>query len=289
MSSIDIPVTHVFRRVDARKLDQAALRGLTESIREIGIINPLRVRPVRRHVDGGETDAWEVTAGAHRLAAALKLGLETVPCIVVEDTDLRAELAMIDENLMRAELSPADRAKQTARRKELYEELHPSTKHGGNLHGAGVANFATPDEKRFTEDTASATGKSERVVQLYAERGEKIAPDVLDKIKGTRLDRGNYLDELKKLSHDDQRKRVESALANDARQAAEHQRAVKLDADVKARAAREVAEVIAQYVPGEAWDSVKANLYAAGAKNIADALTNITGQAIMDRRYGEVA
>lgn len=58
-----------------------------------------------------------------------------------------------------------------------------------------------------------------------------------------------------------------------------------IDADVKSRAAKEVAEIIAEHVPGEWWDAVKSNLYAAGAKNVADALTNITGQSIMDRRY----
>ena len=49
---------------------------------------------------------------------------------------------------------------------------------------------------------------------------------------------------------------------------------------------KEVAEMIAEHVPGEWWDAIKSNLYAAGASNIANALTNITGEAVMDRRYG---
>lgn len=59
-----------------------------------------------------------------------------------------------------------------------------------------------------------------------------------------------------------------------------------VDADVKSRAAKEVAEMLAEHVPGEWWDAIKSNLYAAGAKNIANEFTNITGQSIMDRRYG---
>lgn len=39
---------------------------------------------------------------------------------------------MIDENLCRAEMSPAKRASQTARRKAIYIELHPETSHGGD-------------------------------------------------------------------------------------------------------------------------------------------------------------
>ena len=77
---------------------------------------------------------------------------------------------------------------------------------------------------------------------------------------------------------------VERAL-NPDRVAAERARS-KIDRDVKDRAAREVAAMLAEHVPGDWWDALKANLYAAGAANIANELTNLTGQSIMDRRYG---
>lgn len=72
---------------------------------------------------------------------------------------------------------------------------------------------------------------------------------------------------------------------NPVRVEAERNRS-RIDADVKQRAAKEVAELLAEHIPGDWWDSLKANLYAAGAANIASELTNITGQSIMDRRYG---
>ena len=88
-----------------------------------------------------------------------------------------------------------------------------------------------------------------------------------------------------------------SALLEAARESPERQvdalreiaerKASRIDADVKDRAANEVANMIAEHVPGEWWDAIKSNLYAAGASNIANALTNITGQSIMDRRYGD--
>ncbi|RUM95935.1 hypothetical protein EET67_20665 [Pseudaminobacter arsenicus] len=90
-----------------------------------------------------------------------------------------AELAMIDENLCRSELSPADRARQTARRKAIYEELNPETRPGAiRAHAANAAMgndvdanlAATP----FTADTARVTGLSKRTVQRDAERGEKV-------------------------------------------------------------------------------------------------------------------
>lgn len=216
MQAQDLPITHIFVRQDARKIDETAVRGLIESIREVGIINPLRVRPARKHVEGVEADAYEVTAGAHRLRAARKLGLEVVPCVVVADDDLHAELAMIDENLMRAELGQAERSLATARRKAIYLELHPQTGHGANQGDDG--RFAPSrqlgdTESRFTAHTSEVTGRSERAVQRDVEFGSKISERALSLVAGTHLDSGTYLNKLKKLGPAEQEARVQRELA----------------------------------------------------------------------------
>jgi hypothetical protein len=59
----------------------------------------------------------------------------------------------------------------------------------------------------------------------------------------------------------------------------------KLDGDVKARAAQGVASKIAKYVPAGEWDMSKADLYAAGASDIAQELAEI----IVDRSAGKAA
>lgn len=197
-----LPLANIKLRSDARAIDPASVHALADSICEVGLINPIRVR---------QTDAgWEVIAGAHRLQACASLGLVEIDCIVVDDDDLTAELAMIDENLCRAELSPSDRARQTARRKAIYEELHPETRHGGEREPSRQVG----DLPRFTEDTAKATGQSERTVQRVAERGEKILPEVLDMIRGTKLDTGAYLDKLKALPGSEQYKAASRDLLN---------------------------------------------------------------------------
>lgn len=290
MQAVALPITHVFVRKDARKVDDATVAGLMASIREIGIINPLRVRARGEEANGLSGVAYEVTAGAHRLRAARKLGLEAVPCVVVDDNDLHAELAMIDENLCRAELSPADRASQTARRKAIYEELHPETRHGGDRASRQVGDLV--EAERFTAETASATGKSERAVQRDAERGEKVCEPALALVRGTALDTGTYLDRLKKVEPGEQVETVNRALAGIARQA-ERDRAETLasrnksrvEADVKQRAAQEVAELLSLHIPPDAWDGLKANLYAAGATNIAGMFTNLTGNSVMPDQW----
>lgn len=208
-----LPIEKIVRRADGRAIELSTVAALAESIATVGLINPIRVR-----VAG---DGWEVIAGAHRLEASKSLGLTDIEADIVSADDLHAELAMIDENLCRAELSPSDRAQQTARRKAIYLELHPETGHGANLEGAGVANSATPDTPRFTKATAAVTGQSERTVRLDAERGEKVCDQAMTLLRGTSLDTGTYLDRIKNLQPSEQVHAVKRDLAFARQQARE--------------------------------------------------------------------
>lgn len=279
----ELPIDQIAIRSDARAIDETTVAALSESIANVGLINPIRVRSVG---DG----QWEVIAGAHRLSACKSLGLAEITAIEVTDDDLHAELAMIDENLCRAELPPSDRAKQTARRKAIYIEINGPSKAVGGYASAVAQGREVADDNlslaSFTADTAKLTGKDQRSVQRDAERGEKIIDAAIDVIRGTVLDTGTYLDKIKKLSPSEQVFAAKRDLAwhhSQERQKAKDAKAAKIQADVKARAAREVAQMIAEHIPGEWWDSIKSNLYAAGAKNVGDAFSNIVGESVMDR------
>jgi len=232
----DLQTDQIIRRTDARAINADTVSGLVESIGAVGLINPIRVRAAGDH--------YELIAGAHRLEACKALGLAEVTCDVVESTDLIAELAMIDENLCRAELSPSDRASQTARRKAIYLELHPETGQGNPGVSRQVGDIRDRAEtERFTADTAKATGQSERTVQRVAERGEKILPEVLDMIRGTKLDTGTYLDRLKALPGSEQYRAASRDLLNlknQERQAMASRTKVKIaDAPLNDEAAQE--------------------------------------------------
>jgi hypothetical protein len=281
----DLPTEQIARRADARAVNPDTVSGLVESIGAVGLINPIRVR------QSGE--GWEVIAGVHRLEACKELGLAEVTCDVVADDDLHAELAMIDENLCRAELSPSDRARQTARRKSIYEELNgPAKANSARAANAAMGRGDVNEQysSTFVASTAAMTGQSERVVQLNAERGQKILPEVLDLIRGTSLDTVTYLDKLKKMPGSEQFNAATRDLSFLNKRDRQNERAKdeaakrsKIQSDVKSRAAKEVAGILAEHVPGEWWDAVRANLYAAGASNIAHEFTNITGHSIIDR------
>ncbi|RLG91231.1 chromosome partitioning protein ParB, partial [Candidatus Bathyarchaeota archaeon] len=67
------------------------LEELAESIKELGILEPLIVRPVE--------DKYEVVAGHRRLLAAKIAELKEVPCVIKEMTDKQVLLERLHENL----------------------------------------------------------------------------------------------------------------------------------------------------------------------------------------------
>lgn len=264
-----------------REVDQKQVAGLAESIKEVGLLNPITVYPREIVRNGQAVDGYGLVAGAHRLEACKSLGWQEIPAVVSDLGEQERTIAECDENLCGPVLTASERAMFTARRKEAYLVLHPETaKPGPKPENCGAVRYDP-----FADDQSRKTGRSSRSIREDAERGEKISPAAVDILRGTRLDTGKYLDTLKGLEHAEQVARVKADLAARERQPREDQKSAKIDADVKSRAATEVAEIIAENVPGEWWDAVKANLYAAGAKNVADALSNITGQSIMDRRH----
>ncbi|MDD7908533.1 ParB N-terminal domain-containing protein [Pseudovibrio exalbescens] len=170
---------------------------LAASMDEIGLKEPIVVREVKR----GRSKQTELVAGAHRLAAAERLGWEEISVSLVEASDLEARLIEIDENLMRRELSPLDRAIFLNERKKVHEELYPDTKHGGDVKSADfkeknqVANLAT----RFSKAAAEKTGLSERSIRRAVAIISRLSPDVIDLVRQTGLaESGKELEALAK-------------------------------------------------------------------------------------------
>lgn len=204
--------THRLRRAD----DQTVAR-LVDSITVVGLLHPIVVRSAKVPDRGITVDGYHLVSGANRLEACRRLGWETIPAIVTTLDELHCQLAEVDENLCGARLTPSERALFTRRRKEIYEAIHPETRHGQNQHTRSPQNEDSSDSaERFTRATAKATGVSEKVVQRDACRGEKIAEDALRDVKGTTLDRGAELDAMKTLPPEDQRRLAAEAKAGKA-------------------------------------------------------------------------
>ena len=182
-----------------RALREELVDDLQASIQQVGLLNPITIR--RPH--GGAVP--HLVSGAHRLAAARRIGWQTIPCCTIDSDDDGAALVEIDENLARVELSPAERAMHVAKRKEIYERQHPETKHGA----VGRGGKRDPNVRPFSFDTAAKTGRSRSAVAVDATRAKHI-PQIGECI-GTSLDQGDELDALAKLTPEQQAPIIEQA------------------------------------------------------------------------------
>ncbi len=100
--------------------------------------------------------------------------------------DIDSQLAEIDENLIRNELSTLERSEQYERRKRLYEVKHPETKHGARGRGSTKnAKVKDAESASFTQDTSTKTGQSKRTVAEDVQIAAKISKPVRDAIRDT--------------------------------------------------------------------------------------------------------
>lgn len=119
-------------------------------------------------VDCGHT----LIAGLHRLEAAKLLGWTEIECTVSGLEGLQVELAEIDENFVRADLSPVDYGNLLLRRKEIYETLHPETRNGGDCRSEKIrsAKCASDSAKSFVDDTAEKLGVAPSTVRRQRQK-----------------------------------------------------------------------------------------------------------------------
>jgi ParB family transcriptional regulator, chromosome partitioning protein len=90
-------------RQPRRDFDEESLADLAASIAQLGVLQPLLVRP-------GQGGRYELIAGERRLRAARAAGLAAVPVVVV-DTDERGSLERaLVENIHRSDLNPVEEA-----------------------------------------------------------------------------------------------------------------------------------------------------------------------------------
>ena len=94
---------HPFEGHPFKVLDDELMEQTVESIKQIGVVSPLIIRP---DPEGG----FEILSGHRRLHAAQLAGLETVPVIVKEMDDDAAIIFMVDSNLQRENILPSERA-----------------------------------------------------------------------------------------------------------------------------------------------------------------------------------
>jgi ParB family chromosome partitioning protein len=143
-------------RLQPRKsFDEAALKGLSDSIKEKGVIEPV---VVRRNSGG-----YELIAGERRWRAAKMAGFGEVPAVIADVSDEESLEFAIIENIQREDLNAIEEA-------EAYRSL---------------VNFGLTQE-----EVARKVGKERATVANYL-RLLKLPPEVKDELSSGRISMGH--------------------------------------------------------------------------------------------------
>ena len=159
---------HPFEGHPFKVLDDELMEQTVESIKQIGVLSPLIVRP---DPEGG----FEILSGHRRLHAAQLAGLETVPVIVKEMDDDAAIIFMVDSNLQRENILPSERAFS-------YKMKLEAMKHQGERGDLTSGQVGQKSVGTVSRDiVAEQAGDSSRNVQRFI-RLTNLIPEILDMV-----------------------------------------------------------------------------------------------------------
>lgn len=176
-----------------REATPQSVEELARSIAAVGLMNPVTL-------DQNNT----LIAGLHRLEAAKLLDWTEIECNIIGMNSVQAELAEIDENIVRTKLTKQELGDQLLRRKELYEMLHPETRQGmRNGQTSKNANLASLETKSFTQDTSEKTGMSKRTVSRLLQIANNMTQDAKRIVQASDLTQDTAL-KISRLPYDQQ-------------------------------------------------------------------------------------
>lgn len=144
------------------RADPGDVDGLAATIAEHGLLQPLAVVPIGQ-------GRYRVVYGNRRRAAAVKLGLERVPCILLDADDPRRLVQQVTENVQRQDLNDLEKALAFAR---LREQI--------------AADGKPHNEGELDELTGRMVGLTSRTVRRYLGLLE-LTPEVQELLRSGEL------------------------------------------------------------------------------------------------------
>lgn len=174
------------------------LEDLVLSIRERGVLQPIRVREIKTN------ESYEIVAGERRWRAAKEIGLAEIPAVIVHDqTPEQAQVDALIENVVREDLNAVDRAEALAQLRvnlgsptwdELARRIGITRRQVHNLLGLTTLPTAVQEDIR----QGALTEKHGRALRLL-----RSQPNLLDEahhaIKARSLSGEQALDYVRSL------------------------------------------------------------------------------------------
>jgi N6-adenosine-specific RNA methylase IME4 len=181
-----------------RKANAKKVQELAASIFEVGLLNPIVI----------DRD-FKLIAGLHRLEAFRQMNLPQIRAIVKEGLDAnKAELAEIDENLIRNELSEAEQIQALKRREEILSAAGEWRGRGGN--GSNQHRSKSPDSgdlhRTGTRNLAEAMGVAPSTLREKLAIAKDLEEEALQAATGSPVElTQGQLKQISKLSPEKQR------------------------------------------------------------------------------------
>ena len=173
----EIPVASIHRSPYQPRVtfDEESIAELAQSIRQVGLIQPL---VVRKAPEGG----YELVAGERRLRAVKSLGMEKVTCIVEQSVqDESSAMMALIENLQREDLHYLEEAQcystLLSTSNLTPEELAPRL---GKSQSSSANKLRLPEEVKTAMADAHLTERHARA--LLKLRDEKTQLELVDKV-----------------------------------------------------------------------------------------------------------
>lgn len=184
-SSLPLDVIKVREQVRTLFEDEdSSLQELADSIRRLGVLQPVLVRP-------GEDGTYELIAGERRYRAAMLANMKEIPAIIRDIADDLIEDAQFAENVQRKNLTQIEIAKKLQRDFESANhdlgklaEKHAKSK---SWLSKMLGLLALPEQaKRLVAENISADVDVISTVKVIEARDAKAAKDLVDDLKQTR-------------------------------------------------------------------------------------------------------
>ena len=178
------------------RTDIGDLVGLAETIREHGVLQPLGVTPR----DG----AYRIVYGNRRREAAIVVGLDTVPCLILEEqNETDRLLCQLLENIQRKSLNDMEQGRALRRlRDDIARRSPPGT-----------------SERALNDAVAKRLGLSPRTIQRYVALCD-LPPTVQDLLQREELT-VTHAQHVCALSGDERREEVARLAADEGLSAAD--------------------------------------------------------------------
>lgn len=202
-----LPLDAIEAGTRLRAVSPAQLENLLLMAEDTGLTTPIHVRK--------NGTAYQLIDGAHRLAAAKRLGLPDIACLAFACRQDEARAMEASNNLGAARMTPLQTAVFAASWKRDYYEKHPERK-PGLFKGNRYTGKLVREETSLTNSVAQAFGITERRARHILACGERLVPEDASALEGAaRRVSMEDLDVIGRIGEPEERASVVRALVAD--------------------------------------------------------------------------